>query len=130
MEDDPQLWDLVALVETETKQFSLEYQSKQLFLKEHLQATFSDTPSLLRFTTFLSAARAEVLEGVVAARWVRDMRCVRIVPIGFGGHGAGVTLLVSPPRTVPLLFRLWNNRLPSARSLNPNVRFSRNLPSS
>ena len=57
LEDDPQSWDLVAPVETETKQFSLEYQSEQLFSKQHLQAIFSDTPSLLRFTTFLSAAR-------------------------------------------------------------------------
>jgi hypothetical protein len=31
--------------------------SEQLFSREHLKAIFSDTPSLLRFTSFLSAAR-------------------------------------------------------------------------
>lgn len=58
LEDDPQSWDLVAPVgEGETKQFSLEYESEQLFSKQHLQAIFDDTPSLLRFTSFLSTAR-------------------------------------------------------------------------
>jgi hypothetical protein len=39
------------------KHYSLETRSEQLFSKEHLQAIFADTPSLLRFTSFLSVAR-------------------------------------------------------------------------
>jgi hypothetical protein len=58
MEDDPRSFDLVAPPQPEgRKQFSLERQSEQLFSKEHLQAIFNDTPSLLRFTSFLTAAR-------------------------------------------------------------------------
>lgn len=57
LEDDPQSWDLVAPVETSKKQYSLEHESEQLFSRQHLQAIFDDTPSLLRFTTFLTAAR-------------------------------------------------------------------------
>jgi len=58
LEDDPQSFDLIpAPAEDERKQFSLETQSEQLFSKEHLQAIFKDTASLLRFTSFLSAAR-------------------------------------------------------------------------
>ncbi|KAH7073379.1 hypothetical protein FB567DRAFT_611632 [Paraphoma chrysanthemicola] len=58
LEDDPRSWDLVAPPEQEgRKQFSLERQSEQLLSKEHLKAIFNDTPSLLRFTTFLTAAR-------------------------------------------------------------------------
>jgi hypothetical protein len=60
MEDDPRSWDLVsAPVENERKQFSLEARSEQLFSKEHLQAIFADTATLLRFTSFLSVARPE-----------------------------------------------------------------------
>jgi hypothetical protein len=57
LEDDPRSWDLVAPAETAHKQYSLEYESEQLFSREHLQAIFSDTPSLLRFSSFLSKAR-------------------------------------------------------------------------
>jgi hypothetical protein len=57
LEDDPRSFDLVAPVENERKQTSLEDQSEQLFSKQHLQAIFNDTPSLLRFTTFLTASR-------------------------------------------------------------------------
>lgn len=58
LEDDPQSFDLIpAPTEEERRQFSLEIRSEQLFSKEHLQAIFKDTASLLRFTSFLSAAR-------------------------------------------------------------------------
>jgi hypothetical protein len=58
LEDDPRSFDLVsAPSETDRKQFSLEARSEQLFSKEHLQAIFRDTASLLRFTSFLSVAR-------------------------------------------------------------------------
>jgi hypothetical protein len=57
LEDDPKSWDLVEPEEDNRKIFSLEAQSEKLFSKEHLHAIFKDTPSLLRFTSFLSAAR-------------------------------------------------------------------------
>jgi hypothetical protein len=57
IEDDPQSFDLVAPVENERRQTSLEDLSESLFSKEHLQAIFNDTPSLIRFTSFLSATR-------------------------------------------------------------------------
>ncbi|KAF2655034.1 hypothetical protein K491DRAFT_658893 [Lophiostoma macrostomum CBS 122681] len=59
LEDDPKSFDLLAPDETHTSNgiYSLEARSDQLFSKEHLQAIFRDTPSLLRFTSFLSAAR-------------------------------------------------------------------------
>jgi hypothetical protein len=57
LEDDPQSFDLVAPVENERRQTSLEDLSVNLFSREHLQAIFNDTPSLLRFTSFLSATR-------------------------------------------------------------------------
>lgn len=41
--------------------FSLEARSEQLFSKQHLTAIFKDTPSLLRFTSFLSVARPKSL---------------------------------------------------------------------
>lgn len=59
LEDDPQSFDLVAPVENERRQSSLEDQSELLFSRQHLQAIFNDTPSLLRFTSFLSAARPQ-----------------------------------------------------------------------
>ncbi|KAH7126861.1 hypothetical protein B0J11DRAFT_526637 [Dendryphion nanum] len=59
LEDDPQSFDLVAPNEVDTTRgsFSLETRSEDLFSKEHLEAIFLDTPSLLRFTSFLSIAR-------------------------------------------------------------------------
>ncbi|CAO2657285.1 Nn.00g034110.m01.CDS01 [Neocucurbitaria sp. VM-36] len=58
LEDDPKSFDLVcAPTENERRQFSLETRSDQLFSKEHLEAIFQDTASLLRFTSFLSIAR-------------------------------------------------------------------------
>jgi hypothetical protein len=59
MEDDPKSWDLVAPQEPSTgrKQYSLEDRSDQLFSKQHLQAIFADTATLLRFTSFLNSAR-------------------------------------------------------------------------
>jgi hypothetical protein len=57
LEDDPKSWDLVEPEEDHRKLYSLEARSEQLFSKEHLHAIFKDTPSLLRFTSFLSAAR-------------------------------------------------------------------------
>jgi hypothetical protein len=57
LEDDPRSFDLVVPVENERRQSSLEDESERLFSKLHLQAIFNDTPSLLRFTSFLSAAR-------------------------------------------------------------------------
>ncbi|CBX94497.1 hypothetical protein IAQ61_009660 [Plenodomus lingam] len=60
LEDDPCSFDLVsAPVDNGRKQFSLEQRSEQLFSKQHLQAIFKDTSSLLRFTSFLSAARPQ-----------------------------------------------------------------------
>lgn len=59
LEDDPKSFDLVsAPAENDhRKHFSLETRSDQLFSKEHLEAIFKDTASLLRFTSFLSVAR-------------------------------------------------------------------------
>jgi hypothetical protein len=57
LEDDPHSFDLVAPAVNERRQASLEGMSEQLFSREHLKAIFDDTPSLLRFTSFLSAAR-------------------------------------------------------------------------
>lgn len=59
LEDDPHSFDLVAPVENERKQSSLEDQSELLFSRQHLQAIFNDTPSLLRFTSYLSTARPQ-----------------------------------------------------------------------
>lgn len=58
LEDDPKSFDLIsAPTENERRLFSLETRSEQLFSKEHLEAIFQDTASLLRFTSFLSIAR-------------------------------------------------------------------------
>ncbi|KAL5403304.1 hypothetical protein PMIN03_009979 [Paraphaeosphaeria minitans] len=57
LEDDPQSYELVAPTSNHSKGFDLETRSEQLFSREHLQAIFRDTPSLLRFTAFLSTAR-------------------------------------------------------------------------
>ncbi|KAF2440262.1 hypothetical protein P171DRAFT_367768 [Karstenula rhodostoma CBS 690.94] len=58
LEDDPQSYELVAPTSnTSSRAFDLETRSEQLFSREHLQAIFRDTPSLLRFTGFLSTAR-------------------------------------------------------------------------
>lgn len=59
LEDDPQSFDLVAPVENERRQSSLEDQAELLFSKQHLQAIFNDTPSLLRFTSYLSSSRPQ-----------------------------------------------------------------------
>ncbi|KAH7402721.1 hypothetical protein BKA66DRAFT_404020 [Pyrenochaeta sp. MPI-SDFR-AT-0127] len=58
LEDDPKSFDLIsAPSDNERTLFSLETRSEQLFSKEHLEAIFQDTASLLRFTSFLSIAR-------------------------------------------------------------------------
>lgn len=58
LEDDPQSFDLVAPDEDESRNiYSLEQRSEQLFSREHLEAIFRDTQTLLRFTSFLSAFR-------------------------------------------------------------------------
>lgn len=61
MEDDPKSWDLLEPEQFNQKTFSLEARSEQLFSKNHLAAIFKDTPSLLRFTSFLSVARPQSL---------------------------------------------------------------------
>ncbi|KAF1964723.1 hypothetical protein BU23DRAFT_491751 [Bimuria novae-zelandiae CBS 107.79] len=59
LEDDPQSYELTAPSNEATagKSFNLETRSGQLFSKEHLEAIFRDTPSFLRFTSFLSTNR-------------------------------------------------------------------------
>ena len=58
LEDDPKSFDLVAPTQAAGGQvFSLELQSEKMFSREHLEAIFEDTASLLRFTSFLSQAR-------------------------------------------------------------------------
>jgi hypothetical protein len=57
LEDDPLSYELVAPILNPTRAFDLEARSEELFSRKHLQAIFRDTPSLLRFTSFLSAAR-------------------------------------------------------------------------
>ncbi|KAF1838574.1 hypothetical protein BDW02DRAFT_488716 [Decorospora gaudefroyi] len=57
MEDDPTSFDLVGAPTENERQFSLETRSEQLFSRQHLEAIFADTASLLRFTSFLSVAR-------------------------------------------------------------------------
>lgn len=60
LEDDPKSFDLVAPNEADGgRGFNLEARSEQLFSKEHLESVFHDTPSLLRFTAFLSMARPQ-----------------------------------------------------------------------
>ena len=61
LEDDPKSWDLVEPEEVDRKVYSLEARSEQLFSRQHLAAIFKDTPSLLRFTSFLSVARPKSL---------------------------------------------------------------------
>jgi hypothetical protein len=66
LEDDPHSFDLVpAPIENARPLFSLENRSEQLFSKEHLEAIFADTASLLRFTSFLSAYRPNSLPTLV-----------------------------------------------------------------
>ncbi|RYN66672.1 hypothetical protein AA0117_g11843 [Alternaria alternata] len=66
LEDDPHSFDLVsAPVENARSQYSLETRSEQLFSREHLQAIFADTASLLRFTSFLSVARPNSLPTLI-----------------------------------------------------------------
>ncbi|CAI6335917.1 unnamed protein product [Periconia digitata] len=60
LEDDPRSFDLIASAPSDSDRgprFNLETQSQLLFSKEHLQAIFDHPASLLRFTTFLNAAR-------------------------------------------------------------------------
>jgi len=58
LEDDPQSFDLVGPEDAEPPTvYSLEHRSEQLFSKEHLEAIFRDSKSLLRFTSFLSSYR-------------------------------------------------------------------------
>ncbi|OCK81583.1 hypothetical protein K432DRAFT_295172 [Lepidopterella palustris CBS 459.81] len=60
LEDDPRSFDLLAPNEAcDGKVYSLEKRSQQLFSREHLQAIFTDPPSLLRFTSFLSSKRPQ-----------------------------------------------------------------------
>ncbi|OCL13512.1 hypothetical protein AOQ84DRAFT_282978 [Glonium stellatum] len=62
LEDDPKSFDLIAPNETQPgKGFDLERRSDQLFSREHLEAIFTDAASLLKFTSFLSAARPQSL---------------------------------------------------------------------
>ncbi|KAJ9643488.1 hypothetical protein H2199_004167 [Coniosporium tulheliwenetii] len=58
LEDDPRSFDLLAEPETQPgRSFQLEKRSEQMFSREHLETIFADPPLLLRFTSFLSAAR-------------------------------------------------------------------------
>jgi hypothetical protein len=63
LEDDPESFDLVAPDETELRkgEFPLETQADELFSREHLEAIFQDTPSLLQFTTFLSQTKPKTV---------------------------------------------------------------------
>lgn len=66
LEDDPGSFDLIAPSSfPEKKQFSLEERSEQMFSRAHLQAIFNDTPSLLRFTSFLSVARPQSVPALI-----------------------------------------------------------------
>jgi hypothetical protein len=58
-EDDiePGSFDLVAPMDSEYKQYSLETRSEQLFSTEHLRVIFEDPSLLLHFTSFLSSKR-------------------------------------------------------------------------
>ena len=57
LEDDPRSFDLVEAADNNRRIYSLETRSQQLFSKEHLEAIFQDTVSLLRFTSYLNVAR-------------------------------------------------------------------------
>lgn len=57
LEDDPQSFELLAPNQADDNGFSLEQRCEQLLSKEHLEAIFKDTPSLLKFTSYLSVAR-------------------------------------------------------------------------
>ncbi|KAL1625615.1 hypothetical protein SLS56_007199 [Neofusicoccum ribis] len=57
MEDDPGNFDLVAPIDHEAGDYSLERRSEKISSKEHLHAIFSDPALLNKFTSFLSAYR-------------------------------------------------------------------------
>jgi hypothetical protein len=59
LEDDPRSFDLLEPNEpvVANQRFNLEARSELLNSKEHLEAIFKDTASLLRFTNFLSSQR-------------------------------------------------------------------------
>ncbi|KAF2132151.1 hypothetical protein P153DRAFT_284361 [Dothidotthia symphoricarpi CBS 119687] len=61
LEDDPKSFDLIAPPDEQNgrNEYSLETRSEQLFSKQHLEAIFKDTPSLLRFSSFLGVARPQ-----------------------------------------------------------------------
>lgn len=58
LEDDPKSFELTVPSQAPAeKSFNLETRSEQLFSKDHMEAIFRDTPSLLQFTSFLSTHR-------------------------------------------------------------------------
>ena len=57
LEDDPRSYNLVAPPDENTRAFSLEKRSEQLFSRRHLEIIFSDPAMLLEFTTYLSSCR-------------------------------------------------------------------------
>lgn len=79
LEDDPKSFDLLAPNEGDATKgfFNLETRSEQLFSREHLQAIFEDTPSLLRFTSFLSMARPQSVP--VLIYYLDAMKAIRAI---------------------------------------------------
>jgi hypothetical protein len=67
LEDDPRNFDLVAPNENVSGKsgFDLESRSVDLFSQEHLEAIFKDTPTLLRFTTFLNQFRPKSIATLI-----------------------------------------------------------------
>ncbi|KAF2837887.1 hypothetical protein M501DRAFT_995130 [Patellaria atrata CBS 101060] len=59
VEDDPKSYDLIAAADLEnSKEYSLERRSEQLFSRQHLEAIFADSAQLQRFTDFLGTKRS------------------------------------------------------------------------
>ncbi|KAF2109141.1 hypothetical protein BDV96DRAFT_502953 [Lophiotrema nucula] len=79
LEDDPKSFDLTAPNEVDTGKagYSMEARSEQLFSREHLQAIFQDTPSLLRFTSFLSMARPKSVP--VLIYYLDSLKAIRAI---------------------------------------------------
>jgi hypothetical protein len=60
LEDDPGSYDLVSgPLKSDTRTFSLEQRSEQMFSREHLEEIFADPSTMLEFTSFLSSRRPD-----------------------------------------------------------------------
>ncbi|KAF2141638.1 uncharacterized protein K452DRAFT_228388 [Aplosporella prunicola CBS 121167] len=61
LEDDPRNFDLLAPIDHQSQDYSLERRVEQILSKRHLQEIFADPPMLHHFTSFLSNHRPQSL---------------------------------------------------------------------